>query len=81
MLSEEERAKIHEEALKIEEENNKLNSVITYIDEFGQECSEEYAKKVIIREYNQVGELVKETSGIIGDENEPEAISEGKKLN
>ncbi len=67
MLSDEERAKIHAEALKIAEENRKLRSVITYFDEFGQECSKEYAKKAIIQEYNQAGELVRETFGTIGE--------------
>ncbi len=65
MLSDEERAMIYAKALKIEEENNKLKSVITYFDEFGQECSREFAKTAVIQEYNQDGELVKETFGTL----------------
>jgi len=79
MLSEEERARIHAEALKIEKENRNLSSVIIYLDEFGEVCSKENAKKVVIQEFNLEGDLVKETFGDIGQNTEPSFEEEEKK--
>ncbi len=79
MLSDEERARIYAEALKIQEDRSKLRSEVTYLDEFGQECSKEYAKKAIIREFNLEGDLVNETFADIGQNAEPDFEDEEEK--